>query len=182
MGMTECVYLSVCLQDNFRQTWNFEQGFWLPYMKWPISGQVRKWTKSDDPFRVNGQRSYTYEVRIPSCDVSLERSCQELSNDIQLMDPVTVIWPAGTFLRSTKYPIMWGVVGKVLSRAFQRCMTYAPCERFQNVDTKSLPNVHKTLTTFKCRRHSVYKTLLIGQRNGSAPWLHPFERFISVAL
>jgi hypothetical protein len=33
----------------------------------------------------------TYEVRIPSCDVLLERSCQELSNDIQLMDPLTVI-------------------------------------------------------------------------------------------
>jgi hypothetical protein len=41
--------------------------------------------------QVNGQRSYTYEVRIPLCDVSLERSCQELSNDIQLMDPLTVI-------------------------------------------------------------------------------------------
>jgi hypothetical protein len=102
--------------------------------------------------QVNGQRSYTYEVRIPSCDVSLESSWQDLSNDIQLMDPLTVIWPAGTFLRSTKYPIMWGVIGKVLSRAFQRCMKYAPCERLQNVNTKSLPNVH---TTFPKHWHNV---------------------------
>jgi hypothetical protein len=36
-----------------------------------------------------GQSSYTCEVRIPSCEVSLERSCRELSKDIS-MDSVTV--------------------------------------------------------------------------------------------
>jgi hypothetical protein len=29
------------------------------------SGQLRKWTTSDDPFRVNGQRSYAIQLHSP---------------------------------------------------------------------------------------------------------------------
>jgi hypothetical protein len=39
-------------------------------------------TKSDGPFRVYGQRSYTYKCITPSCEVSLERSFIGLFNDI----------------------------------------------------------------------------------------------------
>jgi hypothetical protein len=43
---------------------------------------------------------------------------------------------------------MWGVVGKVFSRAFKRCIKYAPCKRLQNIQikklTESLQNVHQT--------------------------------------
>jgi hypothetical protein len=146
------VALSLCPVEDLLNALRFWNTVFVIDVRGPKSVKARFFIEIGRSLQVNGQRSYTYEVRIPSCDVSLERSCQELSNDIQLMDPVTVIWPAGTFLRSSKYPIMWGVVGKVLSRAFQRCMTYAPCERFQNVDSKSLPNVHKT---FPKRRHNV---------------------------
>jgi hypothetical protein len=47
--------------------------------------------KSDGPFRSTVKGHVTFNCITPSCEVSLERSCQELSNDIQLMDPVTVI-------------------------------------------------------------------------------------------
>jgi hypothetical protein len=88
-------------------------------------------SKSNRPFRstVKGHMHMNYEVRIPSCEVSLERSCQELSNAIQLMDLVTVIWPAGTSLRSTKYHIIWGVVGKVFPTLVSP-LGYTRFERF----------------------------------------------------
>jgi hypothetical protein len=47
--------------------------------------------KSDGPFRSTVKGHVNFNCIAPSCEVSLERSCQELSNDIQLMDPVTVI-------------------------------------------------------------------------------------------
>jgi hypothetical protein len=47
--------------------------------------------KLDGPFRSTVKGHVNFNCIAPSCEVSLERSCQELSDNIQLKDPVTVI-------------------------------------------------------------------------------------------
>jgi hypothetical protein len=79
-----------CWRSKFRTGHNFAFLFSVIDSLGYIAGQVRYRTKSDDPFRstVIGHSNFKYEA--PSCEVSLERSCQELSNDEQNMHPVNV--------------------------------------------------------------------------------------------
>jgi hypothetical protein len=75
------------------------------------------------------------------------------------------------------YPIMWRIVGKVLSRAFQRYTTYGPCDRYMTWRdgfkvnqvphhkrcrwkglVKSIPTMHdiRPLLTFSKRWHKKF--------------------------
>jgi hypothetical protein len=176
---------SVCLSEakiSLQRDNIFERGFRHPtqevltQFKFVFKGNRKVPSRST----VKGHTNFKYIA--PSCEVSLERSCKGLSNDIYMMGPVTVVWPAETLLRSVNYPIhdvrcRWKGLVKSFLTMHKICTLRLQnvykmfIKRLQNVHqafTKRLQNVHQRFTkrssnvhqAFAKRSSNVYKTFI----------------------